>query len=877
VKSRGVRIGCASITSAALMCLGGASVAAAAPGVGVIEVSSLPAGATAGTLHGRVLNATSKSRTAGVVVRLHRRGGKARVLGRTDVFVPSGRRVGYSVKVKLPSGLPRGNYYISSCTQRGGVAGEYRCATAEDEVLIGGGTPIRGSGALAAPAHASAAETCSAGSHTLAKPGARVYPEMGNGGYLNLHTDVYTVYNADANLFLPGNHVDLQQRSTQCLTNFSLDFERSNGDPEGPNMTVDSVAINGQSAAFKFVQPTYPGDPNGQDDPDPRAHTANLTVPDASTGQLPPACTPSDSAPELQGQQCPANKLVITPAAPIPSGTEFTVTVNYTGRPGVHLDGDGSTEGWFVDDNPSAKGSFVTTEPVGSMAWMPLNNHPSVKPTYDFYGTVTKGRVQLANGRRISGPVDNAPDANFPVNGSTSWHWKSPEPIASYLVENSIGGYDWTETPAPTGVLYYKAQATGIVSPRKESNLAAMALQEGITAFQEQFNGSFPFSTDGIIVGIPQAGFEEEMQTKITFQNGNNPRGSVSTSTFHHENMHQWFGDNVSEADFNLTFWKEGFAQLSQYFLTADLAAGGAAARGTPAYDAAFENSLISRFNTNYNAGGVVPSNANWTSAPSNPTAAVLFSPSFYSYVRPATAYIALWRILGKANMIATMKDIQSTYGGGSITEAQEIAKFHAHMPNQSASCSVKLDAFFKQWFDTAYPAGGGLNRPTITGPGLNGQGFYDANGGCSDYGVSTPSGTVPAQLSLTLGAPATFAAFTPGVAKDYTAQMAANVISTAGDAALSVADPSSNAPGHLVNGTFSLPSALVATASSPGGAGGPGGSLGSSPLTLESWAAPISNDPVTVGFKQSIAANDALRTGTYSKTLTFTLSTTSP
>ena len=39
----------------------------------------------------------------------------------------------------------------------------------------------------------------------------------------------------------------------------------------------------------------------------------------------------------------------------------------------------------------------------------------------------------------------------------------------------------------------------------------------------------------------------------------------------------------------------------------------------------------------------------------------------------------------------------------------------------------------------------------------------------------------------------------------------------------------------------------------------------------------PISNGPVTIGFRQNIAANDALRTGTYSKTLTFTLSTTTP
>ncbi len=64
----------------------------------------------------------------------------------------------------------------------------------------------------------------------------------------------------------------------------------------------------------------------------------------------------------------------------------------------------------------------------------------------------------------------------------------------------------------------------------------------------------------------------------------------------------------------------------------------------------------------------------------------------------------------------------------------------------------------------------------------------------------------MPATLSLSLGAPATFGAFAPGVGKTYTASTTANVISTAGDAALSVADPSSTATGHLVNGTFSLP-----------------------------------------------------------------------
>ena len=38
-----------------------------------------------------------------------------------------------------------------------------------------------------------------------------------------------------------------------------------------------------------------------------------------------------------------------------------------------------------------------------------------------------------------------------------------------------------------------------------------------------------------------------------------------------------------------------------------------------------------------------------------------------------------------------------------------------------------------------------------------------------------------------------------------------------------------------------------------------------------------MSNDAVTIGFTQSIGSTDALRTGSYSKTLTFARATTSP
>ena len=62
-----------------------------------------------------------------------------------------------------------------------------------------------------------------------------------------------------------------------------------------------------------------------------------------------------------------------------------------------------------------------------------------------------------------------------------------------------------------------------------------------------------------------------------------------------------------------------------------------------------------------------------------------------------------------------------------------------------------------------------------------------------------------------------------------------------------------------MTNGAFSLPE----------------------PLRIEfsksTWTGPVSNDVVTVTAKQRIKPTDPLRTGTYSKTVTFTLSTTQP
>ncbi|MDA0171879.1 endo-1,4-beta-xylanase [Solirubrobacter taibaiensis] len=113
--------------------------------------------------------------------------------------------------------------------------------------------------------------------------------------------------------------------------------------------------------------------------------------------------------------------------------------------------------------------------------------------------------------------------------------------------------------------------------------------------------------------------------------------------------------------------------------------------------------------------------------------------------------------------------------------------------------------------------------------------------------------GTVPATLALSLGAPATFGPFTPGVEQEYTASTTATVTSTAGDAALTAS------PATLANGAFRLAQPVAVTPAKT------------------AWSGPTSNDTFAIALKQAIGRTEPLRTGTYSATVTFTLSTTAP
>ena len=151
-----------------------------------------------------------------------------------------------------------------------------------------------------------------------------------------------------------------------------------------------------------------------------------------------------------------------------------------------------------------------------------------------------------------------------------------------------------------------------------------------------------------------------------------------------------------------------------------------------------------------------------------------------------------------------------------------------------------------------------------------------------NDDALATVGGEVPSVLQLAItNAGGSFGTFVPGVPQTYTTALSATATTTTGDALLSATDWNATAPGHLVNGAFSLPSVLRLRALGQGDAANtayqPLSEVSGQLVPLKAWSSPMTAAPLTLGFQQPIGAADVLRAGTYSKTVTFTLSTTTP
>ncbi|MBE2320537.1 hypothetical protein DVA67_031535 [Solirubrobacter sp. CPCC 204708] len=143
--------------------------------------------------------------------------------------------------------------------------------------------------------------------------------------------------------------------------------------------------------------------------------------------------------------------------------------------------------------------------------------------------------------------------------------------------------------------------------------------------------------------------------------------------------------------------------------------------------------------------------------------------------------------------------------------------------------------------------------------------------------------GTVAETLSLSLPSTEVRMTFPNAFTGEQTTDRTLTVTSTAGNAVLRVADARTATPTRLVafgprQWIWYLQRPLQVAATSASGTGQPYSVVGgfTEPTAIQTWSAPVANEPVAVTFKQEVAG-EAISGLPYTATLVFSLTTTDP
>jgi aminopeptidase N len=340
-------------------------------------------------------------------------------------------------------------------------------------------------------------------------------------------------------------------------------------------------------------------------------------------------------------------ELMITPAQPIRSGTQFTVGVAYAGVPQVITDPDGSIEGWVPTDD----GAFVVNEPQGSPGWYPANDNPRDKATFEFAVSVPEGLTVMANGVLVS----HATRA-----GRTTWVWNERDPMATYLATTTLGRFDLSVSTV-AGVPSYVAVDPQLAKGQVLSKLPAMV------DFSSSIYGRYPFDAVGAIVDDAKVvGYSLETQTKPNFPY------VPDELTLAHELSHMWYGDSVTLTAWPDIWLHEGFATWSEWIWSEHTGNKSAAQYfkqlyNTPAQDDAF-----------------------WNPPPGDPgTPARLFDGTIYN--RGGMTLQALREKVGDATFFSIMHGWAEENRFGNVTTPQFIAF-------AERKSGLDLDRFFDVW-----------------------------------------------------------------------------------------------------------------------------------------------------------------------------------
>jgi leukotriene-A4 hydrolase len=183
---------------------------------------------------------------------------------------------------------------------------------------------------------------------------------------------------------------------------------------------------------------------------------------------------------------------------------------------------------------------FTQSEPILGRTWVPLQDTPSVRFTYEAKVTVPPDLLAVMSAEN---PQTRAPDGVY--------HFRMRHPIPSYLMALAVGDFAFRAIGPRTGVYAEPGVA--------EAAAQEFAEVDAMVATAEKLYGPYRWGRYDMLVlptSFPFGGMENPLLTFLTPTLITGDRAMVSVIA--HELAHSWAGNLVTNATWNDTWLNEG-------------------------------------------------------------------------------------------------------------------------------------------------------------------------------------------------------------------------------------------------------------------------------------------------------------------------------
>jgi aminopeptidase N len=251
----------------------------------------------------------------------------------------------------------------------------------------------------------------------------------------------------------------------------------------------------------------------------------------------------------------PEGRLMITLPKPVPAGGKVTAKITYGGTPHVAVKAPWD-DGMVWSKTPDGRTWFATTaEGYGCDLFWPCLDFPTGEPTLvTLHITVPQGLKAPSNGVLLG--VDTLAD------GRTTWNWRAKHPN-TYGIALNVGPYEEISGA-------YKSRFGNSIPmhywylPGEKAQAEKLFAEFAPTLnFFESMIGPYPFGDEKLgVVETPHKGMEHQTINAYGNDYAKAPEGF--DWLFQHEFAHEWFGNQLTAANWDDYWLHEGYGTYMQ-------------------------------------------------------------------------------------------------------------------------------------------------------------------------------------------------------------------------------------------------------------------------------------------------------------------------